>query len=543
MTGRRGLAFSLARTANGIRAAERRDAAGGARVAGRVGGSYFAATCVVAGCAAFSWFVLGRSELADVAMIHLLGVTVVSMRLGYGPSVLAAILSAGSFEFFFIPPSFSFAVANLRYTITCAVMLFVAFVVSHLARRVRDHADAASARERRTASLYAVSREIGAAHSRQELLDAAARHVREVFDAHVALLIPGSDGRLEPMAADAETLDVCARERSVAGWVWTRELEAGHGTENHPDAVARYVPLNASPKCAGVLALWPIRPLLLHDPDEHELLVAFAGLVGSALERTRLADEARLARLRVETEQLRNALLSSISHDLRTPLAVITGATSTLLEAEAPRDERSRRRLIETAHEEALRLARLVRNLLDMTRLEAGALHVQAEPQPLEEVVGAALTRLEDRLQNREVITNLPDELPLVPFDSVLIEQVFINLVDNAIKYSPPGAPLEVAVRVREMFAEIEVADRGPGVSPVDAERIFEKFYRAHEQEGGGVGLGLAICRGIIAAHAGRIWVEPREGGGASFRFTLPLQPEPPVGAPALPTSHPVEAG
>jgi two-component system, OmpR family, sensor histidine kinase KdpD len=420
-------------------------------------------------------------------------------------------------------------------------MLFVAFVVSHLARRVRDHADAASARERRTASLYAASREIGAAHSRQELLDAAARHVREVFGADVALLVPGPDGHLEPMAADAETLDVCARDRSVAEWVWTAELEAGPGTDNHPDAIARYVPLKAAPKCAGVLALWPIRPLLLGDPDEHELLVAFAGLVGSALERTRLADEARLARLRVETEQLRNALLSSISHDLRTPLAVITGATSTLLEAEGPRDERSRRRLIETAHEEALRLARLVGNLLNMTRLEAGALHVQAEPQPLEEVVGAALTRLEDRLQNREVITNLPDELPLVPFDSVLIEQVFINLIDNAVKYSPPGAPLEVAVRVRDAFAEIEVADRGPGVPPVDAERIFEKFYRADEREGGGVGLGLAICRGIIAAHAGRIWVESREGAGASFRFTLPLQPVSPV-APALPTSHPVEA-
>lgn len=539
----RSLEGSLARGAGARLASAERWSARFARAAGRAGGSYFTAACVVAACAAFSWFVLGRSALADVAMIHLLGVTAVSMRFGYGPSILAVVLSAGSFEFFFIPPSFSFAVANLRHAITCAVMLFVALVVSHLARRVRDQADASNARERRTASLYALSREIGLAHGRRELVGAAARQVREMFGARVALLVAGGSGRLETEVADGDALDVCVRESAVAQWAWTHERQAGRGTDAHSGAMARYVPLKGSGKCAGVLALLPFDPLRFGDPDEDVLLLAVAGLVGSALDRTRLADEARHARLRAEAEQLRNALLSSVSHDLRTPLAVITGATSTLLEQGGPRDEGSRRRLVETAHEEALRLARLVRNLLDMTRLQAGEMHVHTEPQSLEEVVGSALTRLEDRLQNRDVITSLPDDLPLVAFDSVLIEQVFFNLIDNAIKYSPDGAPLEVAVRLSDTFAEIEVADRGPGVSPDDRERIFEKFYRAREQEGGGVGLGLAICRGIVAAHAGRIWVEPRQGGGASFRFTLPLEPA----ASALPTGTPrpprLEAG
>jgi two-component system sensor histidine kinase KdpD len=216
-----------------------------------------------------------------------------------------------------------------------------------------------------------------------------------------------------------------------------------------------------------------------------------------------------------------------VSHDLRTPLGVVTGATSALLEPDGPLDERSRRRLLETAHDEAQRLARLVRNLLDMTRLEAGALKVRKEPQSLEEVVGAALTRLEDRLAGREVTTDLHDDVQHVPFDPVLVEVVLINLIENALKYSPPGAPLAVAARARDGCAEVEVADRGPGVAPDDALKIFDKFFRVEEREGGGVGLGLAICRGIVAAHGGRIWVEPRPGGGASFRFTLPLDPAP----------------
>jgi two-component system sensor histidine kinase KdpD len=289
----------------------------------------------------------------------------------------------------------------------------------------------------------------------------------------------------------------------------------------------------------GVLALYPsaqAHPSRLRDPDERQHLDAFAGLIGSAIERTELAEEARRGRLRIETEQLRNALLSSVSHDLRTPLGVVTGATSALLEPDGPRDEATRRELLETAHEEALRLNRLVRNLLDMTRLEAGALKVRKEPQPLEEVVGAALNRMEDRLRGREVHASVPRDLPLVPFDSALIEQVLINLLENATKYTPAESPIDIDVHTAGAQVEVDVADRGPGVAPENVERVFDKFYRVREGEGGGAGLGLTICRGIVSAHGGSIWVEERPGGGALFRFTLPLEAVPPEAAASADT-------
>jgi two-component system, OmpR family, sensor histidine kinase KdpD len=195
-----------------------------------------------------------------------------------------------------------------------------------------------------------------------------------------------------------------------------------------------------------------------------------------------------------------------------------------LLEDEPPKDEATRRELLRTAHGEALRLNRLVNNLLDMTRLEAGALRVHKEVQPLEEVVGAALNRVEDRLRGRDVRTDIAPDLPLVPLDPVFIEQVLINLLENATKYTPDGSPIDVTAHAGQGEMRIEVADRGSGVAAQDATRIFDKFYRVKESEGGGVGLGLTICRGIVAAHGGRIWVEERAGGGASFCFTLPLE-------------------
>src|ERR1019366_2873816 len=258
--------------------------------------------------------------------------------------------------------------------------------------------------------------------------------------------------------------------------VWLHQRPAGVGTDTLPSARALFVPLKGARGRVGVLALYPSPETRLGDADDRQLLDTFAGLIGSAVERTQRAEEARQATLRAETEQLRNALLSSVSHDLRTPLAVVTGATSALLGDHAPADEGKRRILITTAHEEALRLNRLVGNLLDMTRLDAGALKVKKELQPLEEVVGAALYRLDDRLRGRPVGTDLPDDLPLVPFDPVLIEQGLINLIENATKHSPPGAAIDIAARAVDGEVEIEIADRGPGVDRANVERVFEKF-------------------------------------------------------------------
>src|SRR5580658_2031756 len=483
---------------------------------------YLAGTAVVVASAVSSWFLFGRSQIADVVMVFLLGVVVVSMRFGYGPSLLAALLGVLTFDFIFIPPYMSFAVTDLSHVVTFAIMLFVALVISNLTKRIREQADTARGRERRMASLYAVSRELGIATSRAALVEVAARHLRELFDAKVALLLPRADRTLEIVHADEGTLEADDKDLGVAEWAWQNQRTAGAGTDTLPLARARCVPLLGSRGPVGVLALYTAGESKLDDPDERQLLHTVSGLVGLALERTELAEEARRASLRIETEQLRNALLSSVSHDLRTPLGVVTGATSALLEEGVPKSEATRRELLRTAHEEALRLTRLVRNLLDMTRLEAGALKVHTDLQSVEEIVGAALDRLDDRLRGREVRTDVPADLPLIPFDAILIEQVLINLLENATKYSPAGSPIDVSATAREAEIEVVVADRGPGIAKEDAERVFDKFYRVREAEGGGVGLGLTICRGIVAAHGGRIWVEQREGGGAAFRFTLP---------------------
>jgi K+-sensing histidine kinase KdpD len=344
---------------------------------------FLASGAVVAIATAATWTLLGPRRLADVVMVYLLGTVVISMRYGYGPSVAAAVLSVLAFNFFFIPPYYTFAVADLRHLVTFGVMFLVAVVISGLTKRVRDQAEAAR----------------------------------------------------------------------------------------------------------------------------------------------KLAEQAQRAQLQVQSEQLRNALLSSVSHDLRTPLAVVTGAASTLMDEGL--SEGVRRELTDTILQEADRLNRLVQNLLDMTRLQSGALHVRKQWQPLEEVIGAALNRAEHVLGPRDVTTRLPADTALVPLDSVLIQQVLVNLLENAAKYSPPGTPVFVGARAREGEVEIEVADRGDGVPEGSEELVFEKFHRGRSDKGG-AGLGLTICRGIVTAHGGRIWYARREGGGASFRFTLPIEGEPP---------------
>jgi two-component system sensor histidine kinase KdpD len=488
---------------------------------------YLAAFAAALASTVVAQIVFGRSQLADVVMIYLLGIVGVSMRFGYGPALFAALASVVTYDFFFIPPLYSFAVSDIRHLVTFAVMLLVAGILSHLTQRIRDQADSARDRERRTASLYAISRELSAAQTLDALLDAAVRHVRDVFDGAVAVLLPSDAGDLLLARADHGAYREGSTDPEVARWVWEHQRPAGLGTDAHPAGRGLFVPLRGSRGRVGILGLVPTR--IANPPmktEERQLLDTFAGVIGSAIERIQLAEEARQARLRIEAEQLRNSLLSSVSHDLRTPLTVVTGAAAALLDRSAPKDPVQSRELLETIHEEGERLNRLVRNLLDMTRLEAGSLKVNKELQPIEEVIGAALNRTEDRLGRRPVSTRVPDDLPLVPLDAVLIEQVLINLIENAAKYTPADTPIEVSALAGSGVTEVEVADRGPGVAARDAERIFDKFYRAHD-EGGGVGLGLAICRGIVRAHGGRIWVEPRPSGGASFRFTLPLEPDP----------------
>jgi two-component system sensor histidine kinase KdpD len=324
-------------------------------------------------------------------------------------------------------------------------------------------------------------------------------------------------------------MDLDAKEGGVAQWVWSNGREAGLSTSTLPGALGLHLPLVTSRGKLGVLSIVPKDRTRLEDSGERRLLDAFAAQTAVALERVRLVEETQRVRLESERERLRSALLSSVSHDLRTPLAAIEGAATTLLDRQVSFDSSVRHDLLETIREEAERLNRRVRNLLDMTRLQAGAITLNKEWQPLEEAVGAALTQMEERLRGRRVRTDLPENLPLVPLDTVLVEQVLVNLLENALKYTGAEAEIEIGARAGDGEILVEVADQGPGIPPGEEGRIFEPFRRASSERRPGVGLGLAICRAIIQAHGGRIWVENRPRGGASFKFTLPLDGTPPT--------------
>jgi two-component system sensor histidine kinase KdpD len=469
-------------------------------------------------------------------MVYLLGIILVSLRFGYGPSIAAAVLSVLLLDFLFVPPYLSFAVSDFQHVVMFAVMFVVAVVISNLTRRVRLQADEARYRERRTASLYGVSRELAATRATHNLASVAAQHVHDVFEAKVAVWLETPDGRLDNVATGDHAFTADQKERGAVEWVFANDKAAGHGTDTLPSASALYVPLSGAQGRIGVLGVKPNDPRRFQDAEQRTLLDVFASQIASALERSRLADRAQQATLEVETERLRSSLLSSVSHDLRTPLSVITGAASALLQTERALSPAARRDLAETIHEEARRLDRLVRNLLDMTRLASGAIKVAKEWQPIEGVIGAALDRLEDQLHERKIDIRLPPDLPPVPIDGLLVEQVLINLLENAAKYAPTGTPIDISASADGDHLVVEIADRGPGIPRDLVDRIFEKFYRLpKEGAGGGAGLGLAICRGIVEAHGGRIWAENRDGGGAVFRFALPIDGLPPELTPEDP--------
>ncbi|WP_437901411.1 DUF4118 domain-containing protein [Sorangium sp. So ce124] len=500
--------------------------------------AYALSAGVVALCTLVSWVMHPLSDLANLIMVYLLGVVFVASRFGRGPSVLASVLGVAAFDFFFVKPYLTFVVSDLRYLVTFAIMLLVALIIAGLTVRIRRDAESAGQREQRTAALYAMSRELTALRETDKLSLAAARHVRDVFEADAAVLLPGPDGRLAVCAGTAEGVVAGEQERAVAEWAYARGKVAGAGTDTLPSAGAMHLPLQGSSGPIGVLSVRPRGSWQSLDLGRRELLGAFATQTSLALERALLARQAQRAQLHAQAEELRNALLSSVSHDLRTPLATITGVAGALLDEGAALDPAARRDLTQTVLEEAQRLERLVRNLLDMTRLESGALAVKKEWLPLEEIVGAALNRVEERLEGREVSIELDRATELVPMDGVLMEQVLINLLENALKYSPAGSPIGIRGFTERSTAMLEIMDRGPGLPPGEEETIFEKFHRGRGQTQRGLGLGLTICRGIVAAHGGQITAEDRPHGGAVFRVTLPIEGRPPnLAAPELPAA------
>ena len=474
-------------------------------------------------CSAVAFGLYPRFELANLVMVYLLGVTVAGLRFGRGPAVMTAILNVAAFDFFFVPPRFSFAVSDVQYLLTFSVMLTIALVIANLVASVRQQTRVAGARERRTALLYAMSRELAATRGISGMARVAVRHLAEVFQIKAVVLLPDAEGKLHyprdrPLENSFRSADL-----AVAQWVADHSRQAGLGTDTLPAATGLYLALGDERQRLGVLAVLPSNPRRVLLPEQRHLLETFASQIGLALERARLAEVAEAAGLAAERESLRNTLLASISHDLRTPLAVMAGAGSTLAEHGAKLDEATRFSLAHSIETKAREMSELVSNVLDLMRFESGQVVLRRDWETLDDLVGTALQRLEVRLAGHAVELRMAPELPPVYVDATLIVQLFANLLDNAAKYTPAGTRVSVSAVADGTFVRVVVEDDGPGLPPGEPARLFDKFQRGNgEGTVVGVGLGLAICQAIVRAHGGEIEAQRRAGRGARFEFTLP---------------------
>ncbi len=472
------------------------------------------ATALATGVCALMY---GRLEPANLVMIYLLAVAYVASRFGPKEAALASLLCVASFDFFFVPPRFTFTVGDTQYFFTFLVMLGVALLISTLALRMRHQASAASDREARTSALYSLSRELAQSRKKEELAIATARRLREVFGVDAAILLPCEHGPLTVVARSRSHFEKAANEMAVAQWTYANGQNAGLGTNTLPGSAAMHIPLRSPRGTVGVLAVKPAESAL--DSSLLNLLETVATGVALAVERTILAKESQEARIEMEAERVRSSLLSSVSHDLRTPLTSISGTASILQDSKSLSDDR-RKELAQTIYEEAERLNRLVQNLLDMSRLESdGGVRLNLEWHSIEELIGSAINRTESLLKGHKVVTNMPSKLPLVKVDGILLEQALVNLLENAARHTPKGSTVEIGANMDEKL-QIEVVDDGPGIPVGQEERIFDKFYRPNETDVG-TGLGLSICKAIAEAHGGRIEASNSPTGGAMFMIEL----------------------
>jgi two-component system, OmpR family, sensor histidine kinase KdpD len=500
-------------------------AAGGRPTSGVAWRRYGWAVGVTAACTLVAALMYPHFELSNLVMIYLLGVTVAGLRLGRGPSALTAVLNVFAFDFFFVPPRYSFAVSDVQYLVTFGAMVTIALVIATLTASVRQQTRVAGARERRTALLYAMSRELAATRGITDLARVAVRHVAEVFECRAVVLLPAAGGKLRyPADAPLESSFRHA-DLAVAQWVADHGHRAGLGSDTLPAAPGLYVPLGRERNTVGVLAVLAsnVRRVLL--PEQSHLLETFAGQIALALERAHLAEVAVQSSLAAERETLRNTLLTSISHDLRTPLAVMAGAGGTLAQHGATLDAATRVELARSIESRAREMSELVSNVLDLVRFESGQVRLRRDWQTLDDLVGSALSRDADKLAAYATEVRLPPDLPPVYVDATLIVQLFANLFDNIVKYTPAGTHVTVSAVAdggRE-FVQVWVDDDGPGLPPGEPARLFDKFQRGSgEAAAVGVGLGLAICQAIVRAHGGVIEAQRRATGGARFAFTLP---------------------
>ncbi|HXP64051.1 MAG TPA: two-component system sensor histidine kinase KdpD [Steroidobacteraceae bacterium] len=474
-------------------------------------------------------------DRSNIVAIYILAVVLVGVRLGRGPAALMAVLSVCAFDYFFVPPRFSFAVSDVQYLLTFCIMLAVGLITGQLTAGLRFQARVASHREERAGSLYEIARDLSAAVQVEQVVKISDESIQRTFRASAALLLPDAGGRLLVSGpADPHM----ALEVGTAQWAFDRGQPAGFGTDTLPGSEVLYIPLRAPAQARGVLAVKARNRRLLRIPEQRQLLDTFAALIAIALERVHYVRIAQDALLKMESERLRNSLLAALSHDLRTPLTVLVGLAESLTLTPPKLSEPQ----LETAaaiKDEARRMSTLVSNLLDMARIESGEVKLNLQWQPLEEVVGAALESARSMLQGHTVGVQLPRDLPLVKFDAVLIERVLVNLLENVSKYTPPGTAVTLSAQVIGDRLSVSVADNGPGLPAGREEAVFQKFTRGErESSTPGVGLGLAICRAIVESHGGKITASQRPGGGAIFTFTLPLGQPPPAVEPEAQIPH-----
>jgi two-component system sensor histidine kinase KdpD len=486
--------------------------------------SYWTAIGISAACTALAAVMYSYFSLTNLVMVYLLGATIIALKLGRGPASVAAVVNVLAFDFFFVPPRYSFAVEDFQYVVTFGVMLTVALIIATLVANVRAQTRVAGTRERRTALLYAMSRELVLTRSLEDLARVAVKHVAETFASRTVVLVSDASGRLRYPTMSPTAGSLQGADLSIAQWVYDNSTPAGLGTDTLPGAVAQYLPLKGTHHALGVLAVEPKQRRRLLLPEQRHLIETFAAQIALALERARLQEEAEQSRVTAETEGLRNTLLASISHDLRTPLSVITGASSALNDPSMSFDEAARRSLSAQIEAKSKEMAAIISNVLDLMRLESGQFSLRLDWVTVEDLVNAALQRLSTRLVAHSAEVRLPAELPPVHVDGSLVLQVFTNLLENVVKHTPAGTRVCVSAAPESAFVRVSIEDTGPGLPPGDLERLFAKFHRGRdESSAGGAGLGLSICRVILTAHGGQIDANQRSGGGARFSFTLPL--------------------
>ena len=460
----------------------------------------------------------------NIIMIYLLCVVLTASIWGLGPSIMTALLSVLAFDFFLVPPTFTLAVSDTQYVFTFIGLLLVGIMLSYLSARVRRQVDIARRREYEVGTLYSTARNLALITGIDAIVESIAGKAKEVFGREATIFLPvdGADVSLIPKSRDTG-IQIDANDTAAAVWSYENKKTAGTGTDTLPDARARYLPLITSGGIVGVLALWKTTPETQLTGEQERLLETFADLVAVAIERTRLTEESRNAQILKASEKLQTALLNSVSHDLRTPLVSVIGTLSGLKEKGMHLSDADREDLIQVALEQAEKLNHLIGNLLDVSRIEAGAVVLSKQPTDVQDVVGIALEQIGNHADGRQIDVFMSKNMPYVSIDSGLIAQVMVNLLDNAIKYSPKGFPIEISARQKEDFVEIEVADFGVGIPKNDLTRVFDKFYRVHRPDNvAGSGLGLSIAKGIVEAHGGKITAANRHGGGTIIRFSLP---------------------